>query len=133
MSVKFRYVLIGLIVTIPAFWPRPTSSYGAHHATAAQYDISKTVILTGVVSKLDWSNPHVHAAIDVKKDQGVEEQWDVELGSPGAVLVAGLSKDLLKPGVRVTVTGYPGKSNRSLCAVEVKMADGATFTFTVGI
>jgi hypothetical protein len=100
----------------------------AHHATATQYDISRTISFTGVISKLEWSNPHVHASIDVKK-----ELWDVELASPGGVIVAGLSRDQLKPGTVLTVTGYPGKSNRSLCAVEVKTDDGAKATFTVGI
>jgi hypothetical protein len=105
----------------------------AHHATAAQYDISKTVTFTGVISKLEWSNPHVHASIDVKRDSGVE-RWDVELASPGGIIVAGLSRDLLKPGTTLTVTGYPGnRSDRTVCATQVKMPNGMTATFTVGI
>jgi hypothetical protein len=120
MSVKLKYVFLALIVTALPGW--------AHHATASQYDISRTISLTGVISKLEWSNPHVHAVLDVKN-----AHWDVELASPGGVIVAGLSKDQLKPGTVLTVTGYPGKANGSLCAVKVKTPDGAVVTFTVGI
>ena len=120
MSVKLKYVFLALIVTVLPGW--------AHHATATQYDVSRTISLTGIVSKLEWSNPHVHAVIDVQK-----VQWDVELASPGGVIVAGLSRDQLKPGTELTVSGYPGKANMSLCAVKVKTPGGAVVTFTVGI
>ena len=120
MSVKLKYVFLALIVTaLPGF---------AHHATATQYDVSRTISLTGVISKLEWSNPHVHAVIDVQK-----VHWDVELASPGGVIVAGLSRDQLKPGTDLTVTGYPGKANNTLCAVKLKTGAGAVVTFTVGI
>ena len=120
MSVKLKYVFLALIVTALPGW--------AHHATATQYDVSRTISLTGVISKLEWSNPHVHAVIDAQN-----VQWDVELASPGGVIVAGLSRDQLKPGTILTVTGYPGKVNNTLCAVKVKTNDGAVVTFTVGI
>src|SRR5215510_8107220 len=86
----------------------------AHHSTAAQFDTSRTVKVTGIISKLDWANPHVHVLMDVKT-----EHWDVELASPGGIVVAGLSKDLLKPGTTVTITGYPGKIPLSICAKEL--------------
>ena len=114
----------------------------AHHATALQYDVSQTVRLTGVVSKLDWANPHTHLHLDVKDERGNEEHWDVELGSPGAVIVSGLSRAALSPGVKVTVVGYPGKSGgppglagteAPLCATKVTLPDGRTAEFVVGI
>ena len=114
----------------------------AHHATALQYDISKTVRLKGVVSKLDWANPHAHLHLDVKDADGNAEHWDVELGSPGAVIVSGLSRPVLSPGVTVTVVGYPGKagsvtgpsgSEAPLCATKVTLSDGTTAEFVVGI
>jgi hypothetical protein len=62
------------------------------------------------------------------------KNWDVELGSPGAVIVAGLSKDVLKPGSSLTFDGYPGKANEfTLCAKQVTLPDGSTATFVVGI
>ena len=129
MSAQSRCVRIVFIVTL---MPSLVATSWGHHATAAQYDTTKTVSFTGVVFKLDWSNPHVHAAMDVTEASG-KYRWDVELASPGGVIVAGLSRDRLKPGTVLTVTGYPGKSDRLLCAVQVKTDDGAIATFTVGI
>jgi hypothetical protein len=121
-------------------------SVDAHHATATQFDSSKTVRLKGVVSKLDWANPHVHVFVDVEGERGADEQWDVELASPGGIIVSGLSKDLLKPGTALTIIGYPGKAavslnasdgrlspKRSACATQLTLTDGTTAVFTVGI
>jgi hypothetical protein len=114
-----------------------SAAVSAHHATALQYDISKTVKVKGVVAKLDWANPHAHLHLDVKDGRGNEEHWDVELGSPGAVVVSGLSRTALAPGSIVTVVGYPGKSIGSseapLCATQLTLADGRTAEFVVGI
>ena len=111
-----------------AFLALPAS---AHHATAAQYDISTTVTLKGVISKLDWANPHIHVYMDVKG-----ENWDVEFGSPGAVIVSGLNRDVLKPGAALTIKGYPTKSTKAphaACAAEATLQDGTTAHFVVGI
>lgn len=115
----------------------------AHHATAADFDVSKTVKVKGVVSRLEWGNPHAHVVVDVKEDGNAAEQWDVELASPAAIIVSGLSKEALGPGVTVTIAGYPGKTNGSpdssggkklsLCATQVTLANGTTVTFVVGI
>jgi len=108
-----------------------------HHATATEFDISKTIKLKGVVSKLDWANPHAHVYIDVKGDRGIE-QWNVELASPGGIIVSGLSRELLGPGTTLTITGYPAKTNGasksfSVCATEVTQANGTTARLVVGI
>jgi hypothetical protein len=110
-----------------------------HHAAATQFDTSKTVKLKGIVSKLDWANPHAHIYIDVRNDSGLAEHWNVELGSPGAIIVAGLSRDRLGPGTTLTITGYPGKNNGAtsttlaVCATQVTLADGTIATFVVGV
>ena len=135
VNVKLRPV-IACVLAIFLQW---TALPRGHHATAVQDDISQTVRLKGVVSRLDWANPHAHLHLDVKGVRGTEEHRDVELGSPGAVIVSGLSKNALMPGVTVTVVGYPGKANRSpgsetaLCATHVTLADGTTAEFVVGI
>ena len=134
MSARFRLIsviIVCLQVTQISLW--------AHHASAAQFDISKTVTLIGVVSRLDWENPHAHIYLDVKQDSGGTESWDIELGAPGAIIVAGLSRDLLQPGTTLTVKGYPGKATGetsarpSACATQVTLANGVTATFVVGI
>ena len=106
---------------------------GAHHATAIQFDVSRTIKLTGVVSKLDWANPHVHVSMDIKISDGVEH-WDIELASPGGIVVSGLSRDLLKPGTTISIMGYPGKAGTmSVCAKELTLPDGRIASFVVGI
>jgi hypothetical protein len=110
-----------------------------HHATAVQYDVSKTVSIRGQVARIDWANPHIHVYLNVKTGKA-EEAWNVEFPSPGAAIVAGLSKQLLSPGASLTVEAYPSKSApveaklpRLACAKTLTLADGTHFTFVVGI
>ena len=136
MNAKYTLILLVLILLVP-----PSVSIPAHHATAIDFDTSKTIQLKGVVSKLNWANPHAHVWIDVKSERGTEEHWDVELGSPGAIIVSGLSKEVLAPGMTITVMGYPAKANVSsstsrdagICATQLTLADGTTAQFVVGI
>jgi Family of unknown function (DUF6152) len=117
------------------------SSVSAHHATAAEYDISKTVVLKGTITRIDWFNPHIHVYIDVKADSRHEETWAVEFPSPGATIVAGLSRQLLMPGTVLTLEGYPGKADfhpeaaphHFACAKGITLSDGSHFGFVVGI
>lgn len=135
---KAKYTVI--ILTFTSLLMPPVAIHG-HHATAIDFDISRTIRVKGVVSKLNWANPHAHVWIDVKGERGVEEHWDVELGSPGAIIVSGLSKDVLMPGTTITVLGYPAKTNTAtdlqnnpaVCATQLTLADGTTAQFTVGI
>ena len=136
MKAKYSAIFITLISLL--LLPAPIR---AHHATAVDFDVSKTIRVQGVVSRLNWANPHAHVQIAVNGERGVEEHWDVELGSPGAVIVSGLSQGVLIPGTTITVIGYPAKTNTSsepshdpaLCATQLTLADGTTAQFVVGI
>jgi hypothetical protein len=136
MRTKYSAVFL---VSVCLLIPRVTLR--AHHATAIEFDTSKTIRVKGVVSKLTWANPHAHIWIEVKAERGQKENWDVELGSPGAIVVSGLSKDVLMPGTTITVIGYPAKANVStdpshdpgLCATQLTLTDGTTAQFVVGI
>src|SRR5215471_11743148 len=81
----------------------------AHHATAAQYDVSTTITLKGTISRIDWTNPHIHVYVDVKMENGNSENWIVEFPSPGAIIVAGLSRQSLVPGTPLTLEAYASK------------------------
>jgi hypothetical protein len=127
-----------------------SNATSAHHATAADYDISKTIAHKGTITRVDWSNPHIHVYIDVK-DSGHLEHWAVEFPSPGGTIVAGLSRQLLMPGTVLEFEGYPAKPNfhpdlhkwgagssetlaeRFACATAVTLADGSHVGFVVGI
>lgn len=117
-----------------------SSGLFAHHAAAAQYDVSSTITLKGTISRVEWANPHIHLYVDVKTEEGNSETWTVEFPAPGAAIVAGLSKQLLAAGTVITLEAYPAKPPadrskplRSACAKAVTLADGSRLTFVVGI
>jgi hypothetical protein len=77
----------------------------AHHSLEAEYDPTRLVTLQGTVTKVDWSNPHVHLFVNVM-DAVRTVNWEVELGSPNAQLLEGWKIDTLKAGDRVVVDAY---------------------------
>jgi hypothetical protein len=87
----------------------------AHHAFAAEFDNQKPITLRGVVTKMEWINPHAWIHIDVKGDDGKVVNWKVESGAPNALLRRGFTKNYLLPGTEVVVDGYLAKdgSNRA--------------------
>jgi hypothetical protein len=81
----------------------PTS---AHHSFATQYDVSKPVEIKGVVTKVEWTNPHARIYLDVKDDSGQVANWNFEMASPNVLVRNGWKRDSLKIGDPVTVGGY---------------------------
>jgi hypothetical protein len=78
----------------------------AHHSFAAEYDGSKTITLTGKVTKIDWTNPHAFFYIDVKDEKtGETANWQAELNSPNSLMRLGWTRDSLKPEDVVTILG----------------------------
>jgi Family of unknown function (DUF6152) len=77
----------------------------AHHSFSAEFDLDKPVRLTGVVTKLEWTNPHAWFYIDVKDESGKVTNWGWELGSPNGLLRTGWNRNSLKIGTEVTVEG----------------------------
>ena len=96
-----RYFLmtVALSIALPAV---------AHHSLEAQYDPNHTITINGTLTKIDWSNPHVHFLVDVM-GPGQSGTWDVEMGSPNAQLRGGWKIDTFKPGDRVTVSVYQAR------------------------
>ena len=86
----------------------------AHHAFAAEFDANKPITLRGVVTKMEWINPHAWIHVDVKGDDGKIVNWKVESGAPNALLRRGFTKNYLPPGTEVIIDGYLAKdgSNR---------------------
>jgi hypothetical protein len=81
----------------------------AHHSFAAEFDINKPVTLTGTVTKLEWTNPHIWVYLDVKDDQGNLQHWQCEGGPPNTLTRNGWGKDSLKPSDQITVDGVLAK------------------------
>lgn len=80
----------------------------AHHNLETQFDVKKPISLTGFVTKIDWSNPHVRLYIDVK-DQEKAGNWELNMGSPNVQLRNGWKIDTYRPGDQVTVVAFPAK------------------------
>src|SRR5215471_14694701 len=97
----------------------------AHHSFAAEYDSAKPVTLTGTVTKVEWMNPHARFYLDVKDDAGKVTNWEFELGSPNGLMRAGWTRNSLKQGDMVTVSGSLAKDGSNLAnARSVVLADG---------
>jgi hypothetical protein len=92
--------LLGLLIEVERVY--------AHHSSAL-FDTNSLVTLTGKVSRVEWSNPHVHVYLDVTGFSGKVESWYLEYGAPNIFRFEGLSKDDLMPGTTLMVLAYPSK------------------------
>jgi len=77
----------------------------AHHSFAAEFDSDNPIDLTGTVTKIEWMNPHTFIYIDVENEQGKYENWALEMGSPNGLMRRGWTRNTLKVGDVVSVTG----------------------------
>jgi hypothetical protein len=97
----------------------------AHHSFSAQYDANKPVTLTGVVTKVEWTNPHARFYINVQDAAGQTTNWNLELASPNYLKRAGWSSSSLKEGDEITVEGSLARSGANMAnARSVTFADG---------
>ena len=97
----------------------------AHHAFTAEFDATKPVAMRGIVTKVEWINPHSWIHVDVKEDNGQVVNWAFELGAPNALFRRGWRKDSIGPGIEVMITGFRGKSGRPIAnGRTIKFADG---------
>ena len=78
----------------------------AHHSFSAQFDAEKPLRLTGIVTKVQWRNPHAWFYIDVEDDEGNVANWGMELGSPNLLMRQGWTRSSMKVGDAVTVEGF---------------------------
>jgi hypothetical protein len=81
----------------------------AHHSFAAEYDGKKPITLKGVVTKVDWMNPHVYFYMDVTEDNGNVSNWAFEMGPPNGLQRSGWTRNTMKVGDEVTVDGTMAK------------------------
>jgi hypothetical protein len=75
----------------------------AHHSFDAEYDSKKPMTITGIVTKLDWINPHAYVFIDYKDESGAIRSYRIEMGPPYALVRGGWKRDTVKIGDKITV------------------------------
>jgi hypothetical protein len=96
----------------------------AHHAFPAEFDVDKPVTLTGVVSKLDWINPHVYVYLDAN-DNGKVTNWALESWPTGILKKSGVNRDMIKEGTQLTILAYRAKDGKNLAYIrKFTWADG---------
>lgn len=81
----------------------------AHHSLAAEFDLDRSIELTGVVTKVEWTNPHTYIYIDVRTEAGGTERWAWELASPNGLERHGWSANSVQVGDRITANGTPAR------------------------
>ena len=82
----------------------------AHHALAAQYDLNRSVVVSGTVTKVEWTNPHVRLYLDTTRSRENDVMhWQLEMASPNLLVLGGLKIDSLRRGDQVTVNANPAR------------------------
>lgn len=94
------------------------ASLGAHHSFAAEYDAAKPVTLKGVVSRIEWTNPHARFYIDVKDENGTTT-WNLELASPNVLSRNGWTRRTLNIGDEISVQGSLAKDGSKMANARV--------------
>ncbi|MEP7355239.1 MAG: DUF6152 family protein [Acidobacteriota bacterium] len=118
---KKRWI-IGVILVGMAVAELPLA---AHHAFDAEYDRQKQRDFKGMVTKVEWTNPHAKFYVDVKETSGKVTNWEFELGSPNGLMRQGWSRYSLKKGDQVIVHANLAKDGSNLAnARTVILADG---------
>ena len=100
----------------------------AHHSFAAEFDIKKPVTLTGVLTRMDWVNPHGWIYVDVNASAGIVEHWSIETGGTTQLFRRGLQKNDFPAGIEVTIKGYRAKDGSTTAnGQSVTLKDGRNF------
>jgi hypothetical protein len=105
MRHRFAVVLVAATLVVVA------GSVSAHHSVSGQYDASRPLTLSGVISKVDWINPHVYLHLDVKEKDGAVTTWTLSTLPTAMMRRAGLTKESLQgqPGEVVTITAIAAR------------------------
>lgn len=97
----------------------------AHHSFAAEYDSTKPVKVTGVVTRVEWTNPHIWFFVDVKGNDGAVTNWGFSGGPPGVLQRRGIPRTAMKVGDVIVVEGFRARDGSN-------NGSGGTVTFPDG-
>jgi hypothetical protein len=118
MRLRVVFMMITLCTSIVV-------SAAAHHAFSSEFDANKPVKLKGVVTRIEWINPHAWIHVDVKEADGKITKWMIEGGSPNALIRRGVTQQILKVGMEISVDGYVSKDGSTRAnGRDITLADG---------
>ncbi len=120
MTARVQTILLAAIVLIASAIP-----VLAHHSFAAEFDSSKAIDFSGVVTKVEWMNPHVYFYVDVKDPQtGKVTNWGCEMGSPNGLTRQGWTRNTMKIGMVIRVEGAAAKDGSNVANARNVTVDG---------
>lgn len=99
----------------------------AHHSFAAEFDMEKPVHLKGILTRVDFSNPHTHFYLDVKNPGGGITSWEIEAASPNGLRLRGFTRSTVAPGTLVVINGYQSRTSANRAAArDIVLPNGYT-------
>jgi hypothetical protein len=102
----------------------------AHHSVAGGFDTGTTITIKGVITKLEWMNPHARFWVEAKNDDGTASNWEMELPAPNALMREGVNRDFLNQGDQVTVILWRAKDGSRLAhTLSLTVPDGRVMNF----
>jgi hypothetical protein len=96
----------------------------AHHS-GAMFDMAHLITVTGVVMKVEWTNPHTFLYVNVKNDKGLDEEWAIEINSPNFLRHNGWTSTTVNAGDTIICTGAPAKSgSKFMHGMTIQLSNG---------
>lgn len=127
MKMKLLVAAVAVVGGIAAMGVKESAT--AHHAFSAEFDANLPVALKGPITRVEWINPHSWIHLMHTNDDGTEQAWMAEGGTPNTLLRRGITRNSLTIGTEIVVTGYQSKDQ--LCTPACR-ANGRDITFPDG-